>query len=117
MDDSLTEKIRAVLSDPESAAKIAQIASSLSGGGSAPADEPHADAGAKPDAETAESQTVGAFSSSPSLSPSFRGKACDPRVDLLRALRPFVDGEKQRRLDDLLQIASIVSLLGTMKRH
>ncbi len=114
MDDSLTEKIRAVLSDPEAAAKIAQIASSLSGGGSsAPADEPQADAGAKPDPQTAESQTAGAFSSLP----SFRGKACDPRIELLRALRPFVDGEKQRRLDDLLQIASVVSLLGTMKRH
>ncbi len=113
MDDSLTEKIRAVLSDPEAAARIAQIASSLSGGGSAPTDRPQADAGEKQNVETQESQVVGALSPTP----SFRGRNCDPRIELLRALRPFVDGEKQRRLDDLLQIASVVSLLGTVKRH
>ena len=103
MDDSLTEKIRSVLADPDAASKIAAIASSLSGGSS---EKP-------PAAEPAFSEQKSAPAGVPALS----GIGRDPRLDLLRALRPLVSEEKRGRLDDLLQIASIASLLGSVNRR
>ncbi len=106
MDDSLTEKIRAVLSDPAAAEKIASIAGSLSGGGqSAPA------------AEAGAFQEAGAFHEASKKPPLPASLPRDPRLDLLRALRPLVAEEKRGRLDDLVQIATIASLLGSFNKR
>lgn len=112
MDDSLTEKIRAVLADPDAASKIAAIASSLSGGsngGSAPQQSAPASA---PASASAEQPSIPA--GAPFSLPSF-GK--DPRLDLLRALKPLVAEEKRGRLDDLVQIATVASLLGSLNKR
>lgn len=116
MDDSLTEKIRTLLADPESLARIMQIAGSLSGGTSGSAAAP---------TEAPQSDPVPVIPAAASVPPKPSGAVpagnlngllrTDPRVDLLRALRPLVAEEKRARLDDLVRIATVASLLGTRK--
>lgn len=101
MEDNLTEKIRALLADPQAVERIAAIAGTLGvsqGGVSPPPDPPPQPAPAQP-----------AFSPQPAPPP-------DPRLDLLRALRPLVAEEKRERLEDLLRIATVASLLGNFRR-
>ena len=86
MDDNFSEKLKAVLADPDALAKITAIASSMGG-----REEPK---------------------SVPASAPSVVSKQKDPRLDLLFALRPLVAEHKQKRIDDLMQIATVASLLG-----
>ena len=101
MEDNLTEKIRALLADPQAVERIAAIAGTLGaspGGGTPdPPEPPPAPAPAQP-----------------TFAPQSLPK--DPRLDLLRALHPLVAEEKRGRLEDLLRIATAASLLGTFKR-
>ena len=103
MDDQLTEKIRAFLADPQAVERIAAIAGTLgvSPGGGEP--QPPDPSPAPPAPPTISLPSGG-----------FRPK--DPRLDLLQALRPLVAEEKRGRLDDLLRIAAVASLLGTLKK-
>lgn len=104
MEDNLTEKIRALLADPQAVERIAAIAGTLgisSGSGGQPSQpEP-------PPPQPAPVQ--------PAFAPQ-QPPPPDPRLDLLRALRPLVAEEKQGRLEDLLRIATVASLLGKIKR-
>ena len=95
MEDSFNEKLKAVLADPEAMAKISAIASSLGSGG-------------EPSPPERESAPAFAPQSAPAPKPS----AKDPRLDLLFALRPLVGEGKKKRIDDLMQIATVASLLG-----
>ena len=112
MEDNLTEKIRALLADPQAVERIAAIAGSLGaspGGGETPS---------QPEPPPSMEQSVPAPTPAPSQ-PAFapqKGPPPDPRLDLLRALRPLVAEEKRGRLDDLLRIATVASLLGNFKR-
>jgi hypothetical protein len=92
MDESFNEKLKAVLADPEALAKISAIASSLGGGGEEP-------------------QSLPASAPQPVSLPKPAAK--DPRLDLLFALRPLVGEGKKKRIDDLMQIATVASLLGS----
>ncbi|MBR5264378.1 MAG: hypothetical protein IKV50_06765 [Clostridia bacterium] len=87
MDENFSEKLKAVLADPEALAKISAIASSMGG-----REEPK---------------------SLPASVPPSVPKQKDPRLDLLFALRPLVAEHKQKRIDDLMQIATVASLLGS----
>ena len=86
-DENFSEKLKAVLADPEALAKISAIASSMGG-----REEPK---------------------SLPASAPPSVPKHKDPRLDLLFALRPLVAESKQKRIDDLMQIATVASLLGS----
>lgn len=101
MEDNLTEKIRALLADPQAVERIAAIAGTL-GGSSGGGEQP-----SPPDPLPPQAQPVFAPQQTPPP---------DPRLDLLRALRPLVAEEKQGRLEDLLRIATVASLLGKIKR-
>lgn len=114
----MTEKIRTLLADPESAARIAQIASSITGGGTAQTQPA--------DAAGENAQTSVPASAQPEAAPAMRPADLpfsgdllrrDPRIDLLRALRPLIAREKQARVDDLIRIATVASLLGNAGRH
>lgn len=96
MDESFNEKLKAVLADPEALAKISAIASSLGSGGELP---------------PAERESAPAFATQPASLP--KPSAKDPRLDLLFALRPLVGEGKRKRIDDLMQIATVASLLGS----
>lgn len=111
MDDNLTEKIRALLADPQAVERIAAIAGSLgdtTGGGSSQ------------QGTASPQQSDGGQTAQPVSAPQPGGGGfaprSDPRLDLLRALRPLVAEEKRGRLDDLVRIATVASLLGTMRK-
>lgn len=112
MDDQLTEKIRAFLADPQAAERIAAIAGAL-GNTSGSSEGAGNSQPEPPSVQLTTSQPAfapqqGGFSGSPP-----RG---DPRLELFRALRPLVAEEKRGRLDDLVRIATVASLLGTFKK-
>ncbi len=96
MDESFNEKLKAVLADPEAVAKISAIASSLGSGGEPP---------------PAERESTPVFAPQSGSLPKPASK--DPRLDLLFALRPLVGEGKKKRIDDLMQIATVASLLGS----
>lgn len=98
MDENLSEKIRELLADPNALSAIASVASSLTGGGK-PAEQPDTTASAQ-----TEPQSVSALSFSKR----------DPRIDLLCAIKPLVNDQKRNRLDSLVQIATVASLLGSL---
>lgn len=98
LDENLSEKIREMLADPAALSAIASVASSLTGG-STQAEQPSAQASAQ-----AEPKSV------PAMSLPRR----DPRIDLLCAIKPLVSDEKRSRLDSLVQIATVASLLGSL---
>ncbi len=102
LDENLSEKIRAVLADPAALSAIASVASSLSGG-SAQANVP----------SEQQSAQVSAPTETPSV-PAVSIPKRDPRIDLLCAIKPLVNDEKRNRLDSLVQIATVASLLGTL---
>lgn len=104
MDENLSEKIRAVLADPAAMSAIASVASSLSGGGA------QAGANAEPQAKPPAQETKADASGIPAMSLPKR----DPRIDLLCAIKPLVNEEKRNRLDSLVQIATVASLLGSL---
>lgn len=95
MDENFSEKLKAVLADPEALAKISAIASSM-GGGQEPPSVP---------------------ASVPVSAPPSVSKAKDPRLELLFALRPLVADTKRKRIDDLMQIATVASLLGSFGKR
>lgn len=99
LDENLSEKIRAMLADPAALSAIASVASSFTGG--AQSEQPSVPTGAQ-----SEQQSV------PAMSLPRR----DPRVELLCAIKPLVNDEKRSRLDSLVQIASVASLLGSIGR-
>lgn len=98
MEENLSEKLQSLLADPDAVAKIAAIASSLGNGTPAPSQPPPAPEPSVP---------AGAF---PTV-----GK--DPRLELLRAIRPLVAEQKRKRIDDLVQIATVASLLGNFGKR
>lgn len=111
MEDNLTEKIRALLADPQAVERIAAIAGTLGaspgGGEPQPPSEP-APAPPAPPVQPAFAPQQGP--------PSGGFPPKDPRLDLFRALRPLVAEEKRGRLDDLVRITTIASLLGNFRR-
>lgn len=110
MDDQLTEKIRAFLADPQAAERIAAIAVAL--GGASGTSESTGNPQPEPPVQPPPAQQT---ASRPAFAPQQGGQG-DPRLELFRALRPLVAEEKRGRLDDLVRIATVASLLGTFKR-
>lgn len=108
MEDNLTEKIRALLADPQAVERIAAIAGALGASPGSGGQPSQPETPPPPPAQPA-------FAPQPGP-PSGGFQPKDPRLDLLRALRPLVAEEKQGRLEDLLRIATIASLLGNFKR-
>ena len=104
MADDLSEKIRAVLSDPSSMAKISAIASSL--GVSSDNAEP-------PKETEPPKDTVPAFAPADLLLPS-RGN--DRNTALLCAIKPFLREEKRTKLDSLIRALSVAELISGLKR-
>ena len=120
--DALTEKLRSVLSSPDSMAKIQALAGSL-GMGDLPFSlpEPSGDAGGKPPGP----EPPPAAPALPSgldtslltkLAPLLNGVGKDNQdTRLLRALRPYLHGEREKRLDEairLQQMAPLLQMLG-----
>lgn len=102
MADELSEKIRSVLSDPQSAAKIAAIASSLGvSGGDIPM--------SSQSEETAQSVPAAAL-------PLHFNRGNDKNTALLHAIKPFLREDKREKIDSLVRALSVAELISGLKR-
>ncbi len=137
--DSFSDKLKTVLSDPESMAKIAQIAkdfaSSAPSGTNAPL---HPSSGGQPGDEPGESVRgtlpepafangsfgekggggVGELLRSPAIAGALKllSEGSRERVALLQAMRPFVKEEKRAKLDSILQTMKMLDLISSAQK-
>lgn len=99
MADELSEKIKSLLSDPESLKKVTAIASSLG----------MTDNSTPPPTEA----SVPALSI-PSL-PAFNSGG-NRNTALLHAIKPFLRGEKQSKLESLITAMTVAEIISGMKK-
>ncbi|MDD4163659.1 MAG: hypothetical protein PHD46_03570 [Eubacteriales bacterium] len=119
MNEDISEKVRALLEDPEMLAKIAMIASSLGGGKStpnAPSEQQYESPKDKPVIEqlTAEQSSVPLAKRLPD--PITLPAAQDPRLSLLNSLKPFLREERRSKIDNLTKALSVTNLMGSMSK-
>jgi hypothetical protein len=111
MSEDFTDKVRALLDDPEMLAKIAAIAGGL--GGTSPSQSAPP---ANPASETEERPPALQASTPPPALPDALKKlpAADPRLSLLKSLKPFLRADRQSKLDNLTRALTVASLVGTL---
>lgn len=110
MADELSEKIKALLSDPESLAKVTAIASSLgvTGNGAAPPKE---------EPQSVPVSSLPASAPSPNLQalPAFNMSG-NRNAMLLHAIKPFLRKEKQSKLESLITAMSVAEIISGLKK-
>jgi len=118
MDNNFSEKLKTVLADPESMAKITEIAKNFAAS-SANRENPENQSGA---ASPAQGQAVpsginpiGNLMSSPAIAEVLRALSdgSGERIALLQAMRPFVRDEKKEKLDRIIQTMKMLSLISS----
>ena len=127
--DDLTEKLNAVLSDPESLNRLAGMASALASSGilsglmgnpGAGSDRTTAPDGEREEHPTAENRMSDAVPAEmPSGQKSTQGgiKAVNGRHSaLLRAIKPYLGQEKQARVDQMMRLLQLAELADTVLR-
>lgn len=97
MDADLSEKLNAVLNDPERLKGMMSVISSLT-------DRMSAEQGAE---HTQENTDVLQTLSIPEILPK-----SDKRGELLRALKPFLSDDKRERIDKILRIMTLAGIAG-----
>lgn len=102
--DDLSEKLSALLSDPEGMNRLKSMAENLLG---SKAEEPKAKNDGDFDVD------IGALSGI--LKKMKGGGKNDPRVNLLLALRPNLSAEKQARVDSAVKILKLIELAPILK--
>lgn len=127
--DSFSDKLKTVLNDPESMAKIAELAKNFAGGKSAPPTTPENTSNepvessppvgtAPPLGET--SGLAGAFDliRSPAIAEALQmlQNGSRERVALLQAMRPFVRDEKKEKLDKIIQTMKTLDLISSAQK-
>lgn len=107
MADELSEKIKSLLSDPESLKKVTAIASSLglSGNGVSPVNE---------EPQSSALPVSAPFSNLPSL-PAFNSGG-NRNTALLHAIKPFLRREKQSKLESLITAMTVAEIISGMKK-
>lgn len=121
MNDDISDKVKALLEDPDMVAKIAAIASSLGGSNSSPAafaesETKPAESEIKPAA--VQTNSVNSIESTISKLPDVLKTAPknDPRVELLKSLKPFLRSDRQSKVDNLTRALSVANLFGTINK-
>jgi hypothetical protein len=110
--DGFSEKLKTVLSDPESMAKITEIARGF-------AEQKKAEPA--PTAETPPLHApdpMGELLHSPAIAEALRllGNGSRERVALLQAMRPFVKEEKKAKLDKIISTMKTLELLTSAQK-
>ncbi|MCR4644592.1 MAG: hypothetical protein K5695_04175 [Oscillospiraceae bacterium] len=101
MDGEMQDKIRSVLSDPESMQQLSELAQMLQGG--------DAPAPAMPDGMPDAAMLM-------KLGELLKQDADDKNAALLRAIRPHLSEERQRRTDQALRLLRLWAVFRTMQR-
>lgn len=110
--DGFSEKLKTVLNDPESMAKITEIARGFAEKKpSAPPADGKVQALESPD-------PVGELLHSPAIAEALRllGNGSRERVALLQAMRPFVKEEKKAKLDKIIGTMKTLDLLTSAQK-
>ena len=108
--DDLNEKLNRLLSDPEGMAKIQSVMAALGGGASASA----APASAPPPAASAGPDTAVLTRLLPLLAGAGEENE-DTR--LLAALKPYLHGERARRLEESMRLLKLAKLLPLLQEQ
>lgn len=103
----LEETLQSLLSDPETMGQIQALAGQLGLGGSGPAQEEPQAAAPDPDPSPAlDPESLGQMGQLLELFQASR--RADPQADaLIAALRPYLRPERQRKLDQAVQLAGL----------
>ena len=110
--DGFSEKLKTVLSDPESMAKITEIARGF-------AEKKTADSAPATNAPPLPpTDTAGELLHSPAIAEALRllGNGSRERVALLQAMRPFVKEEKKAKLDKIIGTMKTLELLTSAQK-
>jgi len=113
--DDMQSGISKILEDPESMAKIREMASSLFGGSGEPAPEPQST-----ESLSKETQNMGGLegfdmNTLMKIGRVLNRKSTDNRSALLLALKPHLSEERRGRVDKAVKILKIVDLLPLIK--
>lgn len=111
--DGFSEKLKTVLSDPESMAKITEIARGFAE--KKPTAPPHT---AEENHTLPPSDPMGELLHSPPIAEALRllGNGSRERVALLQAMRPFVKDEKKAKLDKIISTMKTLDLLTSAQK-
>ena len=126
MDDQINEKIKSILSDPESLKSILSVASAL---GVTTASKPEKVEDNSESGFTAEEENVSAnpknvisaltsASAQGQLTPSFsesKTQYNDNRVNLLLSIKPFLSEKKRQRVDSIVKALGAAKLISSYK--
>ncbi len=118
--EQMTDRLNAILQDPDAMAKIQSLASSMFGGGT--------------DASSSSAPPIPAMPAAPAVSPPSDGFSPElltmmtrltpmlqnmrretPDTRLLQALRPLLSPPRQKRLDDAMKLMQMMSLLPLLR--
>ncbi len=114
LDSDFSEKLKAVLSDPEAMAKITAIASGLGKTGapseSQPPSPPQEEPSSLPDLSGNGIDALNA------LSGGFSSPHNDPRVSLLHSLKPLLREEKRDRVDALARALALAAMMKNFRK-
>ena len=111
--DGFSEKLKTVLSDPESMAKITEIARGFAEKNRAESAPQETGAVSLPAADP-----MGQLLHSPAIAEALRllGNGSRERVALLQAMRPFVKEEKKVKLDKIISTMKTLDLLTSAQK-
>lgn len=105
--DDLNEKLNRLLSDPEGMAKIQSMMAALGGGDAPPAPPPPAVTEPPPDLTVLTR-----------LLPVLSGAGTDNEdTRLLAALKPYLHGERAKRLDESMRLLRLAKLLPLLQEQ
>ncbi len=114
--NDLSEKISAVLNDPESMKLITEIAGNLAGNSSAVSDDVKTEVDAEPVENTQnniDAQQVGTFSVIGSTVEKLLGNGdIDNTVRLVTALKPYMSAHRRESAESVLRILGLMKLMG-----
>ena len=115
--DSFSEKLKTVLSDPESMAKITEIAQGFAArnpSATSPGEKHEDSAHEPPPTVNPISELMGA----PAIASALKvlGDGSRERVALLCAMRPFVKEEKKAKLDKIISTMKTLDLLSSAQK-
>ncbi len=111
--DDLNEKLARLLSSPDSLSKIQSAMAALGGEGGAPSPPPTPPpASPPPTGGLPDLATLG------KLAPLLAGMGQDDDdTRLLRALRPYLHGQREKRLDEAVQLLRLSKLLPLLQQQ
>lgn len=115
--EDLNEKITRLLSDPSSMAKIQSMMATLGGGDNPapPESAPSPPSEPAPSAPLEGLPDLGMLAKLAPLMGAFSKEDDDTR--LLQALRPYLHGEREQRLDDTMKMLRLTKLLPLLQEQ